>query len=345
MTFKITLEEYAKHFGPRPVPVILQQLLEFQNTVGCEYSQALYLNRYDPADCDLDYYDGFLHQLITFAYCDSNGSQYLLWDNAGNDDIEQWPVVLIDTEGGYTVMARSLAEFLSTTWCDREALGGWIDPQDFNAGQFGGGFLEAQDDDRVSKLADAYKLFLAQELNLDTTQDPDAVVKQAQTELMWDFYQWQRKFEERYDEEIQRYAKPYVDMGEEHVYELASLTKSFYSQLKKGLLSEAEMENASGLHGERPTTIDIVQPSAANEPNHHKRRLPDADNQKAWFTVYSLPVPTHEAIDQQLQRADSTIQLRDYDPKTGRGYFLITAGNAPSMGRMILPSLPLQRSS
>lgn len=335
MTFRITIEEYAKNFGTRPVPVILQKLLEFQNTVGCEYSYALYLNYCEPADVNLEYYEGHLHQLITFAYCDSNGNEYTLWDNVGNPDIEQWPVVLFDTEGGHTIMGRSLAEFLSTTWCDREAVGDWIDAQDLDAGQFGGGYLEAQDDDRISKLADAYKLFLAQELKLDTTQDPDAVVKRAQTELMRSFSQWHLQFDTRYNEEVERYEKPYADMGCEHIHDLARLTKRFYSQLNRGLLSEAEMENAEGLHGERPTTLDIVQLNAANAPSHSL----DTNAQQASFSVYSLPVPTHEAINRQLRRSDSNFQLMEYDPQTGRGCFLIMAGNLPSTGRMILPAL------
>lgn len=43
----------------------------------------------------------------------------MLWDNAGNPDIEQWPVVMLDTEGGYTLMGKNLGDFLSTTRCDR----------------------------------------------------------------------------------------------------------------------------------------------------------------------------------------------------------------------------------
>lgn len=198
MSDSLDLATYAKSFGDRPVPQILQKLLHFQNTVGLAYSQSILLDYFERNEFELEYYEGHAHQLITFAYCDSSGDEYVLWDNAGNPDIEQWPVVMLDTGGSYTVMGKNLADFLSTTWCDRVPRASWVNLETFEDDPFMGGYMEA--DDAPSELAETYKQFLAEELKLDVTQDPDLVVKAAQAEFLNDFIEWHRPFEIRFAE-------------------------------------------------------------------------------------------------------------------------------------------------
>jgi len=200
MSDQLDLATYAQSFGDRPVPLILQKLLHFQNTVGPAYSQSILLDYYERGKFDLEFYEGHAHQLITFAYCDSSGDEYVLWDNAGNPDIEQWPVVMLDTEGGYTIMARNLAEFISTTWCDRIPHATWINSKTFKDDPFLGGYMGVAEDEAPSEFAQAYKQFLAEELKLDVTQDPDQVVKAAQAQFLDGFIEWHRPFELRFEE-------------------------------------------------------------------------------------------------------------------------------------------------
>jgi hypothetical protein len=199
MSDHLDLDTYAQNFGDRPVPLILQQLLHFQNTVGPAYSRSILLDYHERGLSDREFYDGHTHQLITFAYCDSSGDEYVLWDNAGNPDIELWPVIMLDTEGGYTVMARNLAEFISTTWCDRVPYAPWVYSKTLKSDPLQGGYMEADADEVPSKLAPTYKQFLAEELKLDVTQDPDQVVKAAQAQFLADFIAWHRPFEIRFN--------------------------------------------------------------------------------------------------------------------------------------------------
>jgi hypothetical protein len=193
----LDLAVYVRNFGSRPVPALLQQLLDFQNSVdGSDYSQAITLACIQPDDSQLAYCGDHRHQLIAFALCPGNGSIYLLWDNANNPDIEQWPVVVFDTEGGYTIIGRNLAEFLSTTWCDRPTFGLWANP-------FLGGYIPpeegAHEEACESTHAGKFKLFLS-ELGLDTSKNPDAVVAQAQQALLTSLLRWHQPFEIRHQQ-------------------------------------------------------------------------------------------------------------------------------------------------
>jgi hypothetical protein len=69
--------------------------------------------------------DRFLNHLHEFAQADETGSVYALWQQEGAADLENAPVVIFGSEGGYHVVAANAHELLELLAADAEPMCSW----------------------------------------------------------------------------------------------------------------------------------------------------------------------------------------------------------------------------
>ena len=162
-----------------PVPE-LNLLKAFQEATGrAYYADGFALTDYDDKSGlsagwtdDAEFLDG----LIPFAEATGSGSFYALWRL---DDRADLPVVVFGDEGGQHVVARTVRELFVLLTFDAEPMVDWDEVT----------YYRSPDDEHRSAHG-AYVAWLAQHFGLTPTDDPDAIVKTAQSEFGERFAAW-----------------------------------------------------------------------------------------------------------------------------------------------------------
>ncbi len=161
--------QFLKNF-PRGVepPLALLKLLEYQNSVRDFYSGHFELTG-DGQKETLASFDGdeqAAAQFILFGR-DSDGSSYGYWLHGGRA-LDKAPIVFLGSEGGGTVLANTLEEFLALLVVGQDELG-------FNV--LSGFEIEEPEDPSEELLA--FRVWLQEELGIKKPRDPNAVVARA----------------------------------------------------------------------------------------------------------------------------------------------------------------------
>jgi hypothetical protein len=118
------LKEYASNFVGYDIPIILVELLAFENECGnnAYFSEGFELIVDDKSGLTTwSDNPNFLRQLIPFAQADGTGSFYALWAN-GNKNLSQAPIIVFGSEGSFYIVANNLLEFLELISLDVEPI-------------------------------------------------------------------------------------------------------------------------------------------------------------------------------------------------------------------------------
>lgn len=109
----LPLSEFKKNFGKLSIPNALIQLLDFQNSIGEDvfYAQGFQLAVIENEGVRTYSEDDiFLKSLIEFAQADGTGSSYSFWLRDSTRSLDDAPIVIFGSEGGYHVIAQNIVE-------------------------------------------------------------------------------------------------------------------------------------------------------------------------------------------------------------------------------------------
>ncbi|MCJ8311620.1 MAG: hypothetical protein HRU38_02800 [Saccharospirillaceae bacterium] len=183
-------EKLIKNFKGLAIPSMLLSLLQFDNEVvknnyfsdGFEFSV-------DEEKTGLKTYSDekdFLNSIYEFANSDGSGSSYGFWLKDGNVNLDQVPIVVFGSEGGYHIVACNLDDLLQILTFDSEPMIDWDEVY----------YYKDPDDFEPSEKSKEYKDWLKNEFNISPIDDADALVEKAQKIYKESFDSWVGKFYE-----------------------------------------------------------------------------------------------------------------------------------------------------
>ncbi|MDJ1497473.1 hypothetical protein QNI19_31330 [Cytophagaceae bacterium DM2B3-1] len=186
----LSLTEFQKNFGTLPVPDTLVQLLTFQDTIpeGAFYAEGFQLCLLQNEGIrSYSEDEEFLCSLIEFAQADWTGSTYALWINESTKSLEEMPIVVFGSEGGYHVVAQNLVELVRLLTLDTEPLVDWEKVS----------YYKDESDCISSSFAHEYQEWVLSTFQLnpiETTDEADDSIKQAQGLYQDAFHNWINKY-------------------------------------------------------------------------------------------------------------------------------------------------------
>lgn len=169
-----------------PVPE-LNLLKAFQDEVGYEaYADGFGLDDFGDrsglaAGWSKD--PDFLARLTPFARATGGGSFYALWHVDSRTDLATLPVVVFGDEGGQHVVARNLRELFQLLAYDTEISVDWDDA-----------YYYRTEDQTPSDAHAQFVTWLAENFALSPTDNPDALLAQAQSEFGDSFTVWSNAY-------------------------------------------------------------------------------------------------------------------------------------------------------
>ena len=183
-------EDLVSYFQELSVPKKLLELLKFDTEVvqrnyfsdGFEFSldkERVGLKTYSTDE-------KFLSSIYEFANADGTGSTYGFWLKDGNRNLDEVPIVVFGSEGGFHVVARNLNELLQVLTFDIEPMIDWDNVF----------YYKDPDDFEPSSKSTEYRDWLKTECSLDPIDNADRIVEAAQIELKDSFNDWVGKFYE-----------------------------------------------------------------------------------------------------------------------------------------------------
>ncbi|WAC74738.1 hypothetical protein OU995_08570 [Roseateles sp. SL47] len=190
----IAQADFAALFRGHPVPEELSRLLAFQNDLGTQYTESLYLTLSETHGLVHGWSSepAFLERLVAFAVANGSGSFYALWNPEDGSLPSQWPVVVFGDEGGEWVIASHVRDLLQLAALDVEPYVAhdrvffYIDEDDDEE--------EDDEDSEFDEGIDAYRDWLKSTLGLKAVEDPAPVVDTAQARWQAAFDDWKRPF-------------------------------------------------------------------------------------------------------------------------------------------------------
>lgn len=185
------LAELTKVFGDRKIPIILTELLNFDNTISKDsWFSAGFEFRVDEENYMLKTYseeDEFLNSLIQFAQADGTGSTYAFWIKGLNEDLDIAPIVAFGSEGGYHIVSENISSLLKILTYDAEPMIDWDSIH----------YYRNDDDYEPSRYIDAYRSWLEKNYQIGTVSNADEIVQNAQNRYQEEFKEWIGKFESK----------------------------------------------------------------------------------------------------------------------------------------------------
>ena len=184
----IDVSAFSGNFNGLQVPEVLQQLLEFENTVaaGRYYASGFELviagENYGLKSYSED--KAFLNALCVFAQADGTGSQYALWRRNNTEDIGEAPVVILGSEGGFHVVAENLTGLLQILSYDTEPMVDWNSIY----------FYKDETDYEPGEATEQFHKWLADRFSISPVNDADRIVIAAQAVCGEEFKQWMKKY-------------------------------------------------------------------------------------------------------------------------------------------------------
>jgi predicted DNA-binding WGR domain protein len=216
------LNEYSSVFGQYQIPTTLKLLAEFEDKYGREtFGTSFYLRTENNAfDTYFDKKDKkriqeYTNQMLPFAVADGTGGIVALWVREGNDDLENAPIIYYGSEGGISVVAQNLKEYIQILSFGAECMDGsfyhsideYDDDSDFK--DFKSEFIHYNPNFL------SFRKWMKETLNITPVEDWDeedndiveGLVKNAIKKLTKSFDKWQYQFYPNPDEEIAAYKK------------------------------------------------------------------------------------------------------------------------------------------
>lgn len=181
-------EELLEFFSGMKLPDKLLKLCDFQNEIGKGdfYSEGFELS-IDKEKIGLKTYsddDNFLNYIYEFANADSTGSTYGFWFSSFNQNLNEAPICVFGSEGEYHIVANNFDELRQILTFDSEPIIDWDevyfykDPDDYEPSP------------KSKELIDWVKL----SFDIESTNEPDSIVKSAQENHQENFKEWVGKF-------------------------------------------------------------------------------------------------------------------------------------------------------
>lgn len=121
----MTIKDYAKVFIGCPVPSVLIDLLTFEHVQGLEDNYSDGFSLITNSDFRWSVWSstiGLSNDLIPFAQADNSGSIYALWCQGDCPNLNEAPIVVIDGEGNYHLVANNLLDLLRILSFDVEPI-------------------------------------------------------------------------------------------------------------------------------------------------------------------------------------------------------------------------------
>ena len=128
--------------------------------------------------------EGFLSSLIEFASADRTGSTYALWLRNGNTDLNNAPVIIFGSEGGYHVVAENVRQLLQLLTYDTEPLASW--DRVF--------YYKNEQDHQPSEYIDQYRQWAFDQYQITVLADPKPGIQQAQEKYQDEFREWMQQY-------------------------------------------------------------------------------------------------------------------------------------------------------
>lgn len=181
----MNLEDFKKNFNGQ-ITNELTLFYEINEELGYEnYSQGFGLYEDDKSGISSWSEDpDFLDKLMPFAQANGSGSMYVLWNNDQNKSLNELPVVVFGDEGGYHIVAKNIFEFMQLLTFDNEIS---VDHEQAY-------FYKDEDDYEESEGLPEYKEWLKENFNLDSIDDTESILENAQKTYKADFDKWVSKF-------------------------------------------------------------------------------------------------------------------------------------------------------
>ena len=181
-------EELVSYFQGLIIPKRLLELLKFDNEVAVNnYFSDGFEFSIDKEKIGLKTYSDnvtFLNSIYEFANADGTGSSYGFWLKDNNSDLEQAPIVVFGSEGGYHVVASNLDELLQILTFDCEPMIDW----DYIS------YYKDPDDFETSSKSKEYREWLRNDCALSAIDNADEIVEKAQIAHKDSFNAWVNKF-------------------------------------------------------------------------------------------------------------------------------------------------------
>ena len=179
---------FTSLFGNNKVPEILLSLLEFDNQVatdgwfseGFEFmadEEKLMLSTYSEEP-------DFLNAFFPFAQADASGSVYAFWNPNSDIDLEETPIAVFGSEGGYHVIAANIHDLLRILTYDAEPMIDWDDIS----------FYKDEEEHEPGTHSAEYKRWLNDRYQLSPTDNPDELVEKAQEKYQGAFNEWMERY-------------------------------------------------------------------------------------------------------------------------------------------------------
>jgi hypothetical protein len=179
----IDAAQFATNFPGLTVPPELQKLLAFDGESSDFYAECFELTVDDKGGLrSWSKNPEFLDHLFPFAQATGSGSFYALWADDSAKSTSEMPVIVFGDEGGVHVVAKNLRELLQLLTFDVEPM---VDLE--------GVTFYRDEDHEFSERAEAYQAWLEAELGLESIDDADALVADAQAEYEGAFQEWMKR--------------------------------------------------------------------------------------------------------------------------------------------------------
>lgn len=128
----------------------------------------------------------FLNSIYEFANADGTGSSYGFWLKDGNSNLDNVPIVVFGSEGGFHVVAKNLDRLLQILTFDSEPMIDWDEVY----------YYKDPDDFEPTSKSKEYRDWLKSECALDPITSADEIVEEAQKEYKDSFNAWVGEFYE-----------------------------------------------------------------------------------------------------------------------------------------------------
>lgn len=184
----MTEQELITFFQGMEVPNKLLALLKFESEVSKqEYFSDGFEFSLDKEKVGLKTYSNdkqFLNSIYEFANADGTGSTYGFWLMDGNTNLNDVPIVVFGSEGGYHIVAKNLDELLQILTFDSEPMIDWEDVY----------YYKDPDEFEPSSKSTEYCEWLKNNFAIDPVDSADKIVNDAQNLYKDSFNQWVGKF-------------------------------------------------------------------------------------------------------------------------------------------------------
>ncbi|MCJ8155540.1 hypothetical protein MKJ01_17410 [Chryseobacterium sp. SSA4.19] len=185
----VNLNEFEANFKNFEIPEELVELVNFQNSIGDDenFSDQFYIGRdYSDKSGISGYSDHeeFTDSIIEFAMADGSGSSYAFWVRNNNKNLSEAPILAFGSEGGIHIVAKNIRELLQILTFDVEPAIGWDDIY----------YYKDEDDYEPTEKTEEYRKWVLEKYGIETTEDPDEIVKNAQEMYENEFQNWLKKY-------------------------------------------------------------------------------------------------------------------------------------------------------